>query len=187
MIAGQILLLAMTSLAAKQHAVSLFGLGGGPVWIWPAAAAYLGVIAVRVKIAWRHLSAKKKEKARLILPENLPEMRYWVAISFLAGIAEEYAYRGLAYIAISEITGSSVLALVLCVVSFGVAHAIQGWRGVLGAMLLALLFHFTVFETQSLCLAIAFHVTYDLVVGILAMKGFMRDATTNGSQAQLAL
>jgi hypothetical protein len=187
MIATQILLLAMTSLAAKQNAVSLVGLSGPPAWIWPAAAAYLGVIAVRVEIAWRHLSEERKQKARLVLPENPADMRYWIAISFLAGISEEYAYRGVAYVALSEVIGSPILAVVICVLSFGIAHMFQGWRGVLGAMLLALLFHFMVFETQTLCLAITFHVAYDLVVGILGMRGLMRDGTMKDAQAQAAV
>jgi uncharacterized protein len=126
------------------------------------AGAYLGVIAIRLNAGWRRLSAERKRKARRILPENPSEMRYWIPISLLAGVTEEFAYRGVAYVALSEITRSPMISLVVCVVAFGVAHVVQGWRGVLGAVLLGLLFHLMVFLTKSLYLPIAFHAAYDL-------------------------
>ncbi|MFZ0953784.1 MAG: CPBP family intramembrane glutamic endopeptidase [Candidatus Sulfotelmatobacter sp.] len=170
MIALQVFLLVITSLAAKQNNFSLFGPAWPPAWTWVAAAAYLVFIAVRVRTGWRKLSEERKQKARLTLPENPAEMRYWVPISLLAGVTEEYAYRGVAYSVLSQITGSPGIALVVCVLSFSIAHMMQGWRATMGIALLAILFHITVFLTQSLYLVIAFHVAYDLAIGFLGMR-----------------
>ncbi|MGB2834951.1 MAG: CPBP family intramembrane glutamic endopeptidase, partial [Candidatus Sulfotelmatobacter sp.] len=82
----------------------------------------------------------------------------------------EYAYRGVAYSVLSQITGSPGIALVVCVLSFSIAHMMQGWRATMGIALLAILFHITVFLTGSLYLVIAFHVAYDLAIGFLGMR-----------------
>jgi membrane protease YdiL (CAAX protease family) len=170
MIALQVLLLAMTALAAQQNNFSLFGPAWPPPWAWLIAAGYLVLIAVRVRASSRKLTEERKQRARLTLPENPREMRYWIPISLLAGLSEEYAYRGVAYSVLSRITGSPVVSLLVCVLSFGIAHMTHGWRAVRGVVVLALLFHVIVFLTQSLYLVIAFHAAYDLVVGALAMR-----------------
>jgi membrane protease YdiL (CAAX protease family) len=170
MIVLQVLLLAITSLAAKQNNFSLFGPAWPPAWTWVAAAAYLLVLSLRIRVGWRKLSEELKQRARLTLPENPAEMRYWILISLLAGITEEYAYRGVAYSVLSRITGAPGTSLLICLFAFGVAHMMQGWRGVRGAVALGALFHCIVFLTQSLYLVIAFHAAYDLVIGILGMR-----------------
>jgi membrane protease YdiL (CAAX protease family) len=169
MIVLQLLLLAITSLAAKQNSFSLFGPAWPPAWTWVAGAAYLLFIAARIRTGWRKLTEERKQKARLTLPENRVEMRYWIPVSLLAGVTEEYAYRGLAYTVLSQITGAPGISLVVCVLTFGVAHMMQGWRGATWAAALAILFHLVVLLTQSLYLVIVFHAAYDLVIGILGM------------------
>jgi hypothetical protein len=170
MIVLQVALLGITSLAAQQNNFRLFGPAWPPLWTWVAAAAYLVFIAVRVRIGWRKLNEERKQRARLTLPENPAEMRYWVPISLLAGFTEEYAYRGLAYSLLSQITGSPGISLAVCVLSFSIAHMMQGWRAAVGVALLAILFHIIAFLTQSLYLVIVFHAAYNLVIGILGVR-----------------
>ncbi len=169
MIVLQVLLFAITSLAAKLNNFSLFGSARPPTWTWAIAAGYLLLMAVRVKIGWRKVTEERKQRARLTLPENQAQMRYWIPISLLAGITEEYAYRGLGYSVLSEITGSAAISLLPCVLAFSIAHMMQGWRATIGIEVLAMLFHAVVFLTQSLYLVIVFHAAYDLVIGILGM------------------
>jgi membrane protease YdiL (CAAX protease family) len=170
MIVLQVLLFAITSLAAKQNDVRLFGPVWPPAWTWAAAAAYLLFITARIRVGWRKLTEERKHRARLTLPENPVEMRYWIPTSLLAGVSEEYAYRGVAYSVLSQITGSPAISLIVCVLTFSIAHMMQGWRATVGIALLAVLFHLTVLLTQSLYLVIVFHVAYDLVIGILGMR-----------------
>jgi hypothetical protein len=177
MIWMQILLFGMTTVPARRNGIALFAPGRISLWIWLAAAAYLALIAVRTKITWPRLSNERRQKARTILPENPSEMLYWIPISILAGVTEEYAYRGVAFSALLTITRSMPLSLMICIAAFAVAHITYGWRAVLSSALLALLFHLTVFVTQTLSLVICFHVAYDLTVGILGMWAFMREGT----------
>jgi membrane protease YdiL (CAAX protease family) len=158
----------LTGGEAKQF--HLFAAAWPPAWTWLAAAGYLLFIAMRARVGWRRLPEERKQRARLTLPENPAQMGYWIPISLLAGVTEEYAYRGVAYSVLSQITGSPGISLVVCVLSFGIAHMMQGWRATLGIVLLAILFHITVFLTEGLYLVIAFHVAYDLVIGILGMR-----------------
>src|SRR5262252_9020937 len=104
-----------------------------------------------------------------------------VPISFLAGIGEEIAFRGVAFGILREISGSTGFAIVICVLAFGFAHMTQGWRGVLGTGVIALVMHGIVYATAGLYLAIAIHVAYDLMLGFIAMRQFMQEG------AQLAL
>jgi membrane protease YdiL (CAAX protease family) len=94
----------------------------------------------------------------------------------MAGISEECAYRGLAYQLLVRITLSPALAVLICVVCFAIGHMTQGWRGVLGTFLIALVFHGLVFMTNSLYLAIAFHAAFNLIVGSIAMPVLSRFA-----------
>lgn len=168
-IAIELLLLVVTVLAAREARVPLLGPQfPGPV-AWLMAAAYFAFLTWRIRHAWSKLSPERLEKARIMLPDDPSLMRMWVVISAFAGIAEECAYRGLAFRFLTANRGSAALALLLCIGSFGVAHMTQGRRGVLAACVIAIIMHALVFLTQSLYLAIVFHAAYDLMVGVIAM------------------
>lgn len=103
-------------------------------------------------------------------------MRMWVVISALAGLTEECAYRGLTFRILTANHGSVPLALVLCIVCFGLAHMTQGWRGFVATSVIASMMHAVVFLTGSLYLAIVIHAAYDLIVGIIAMPILYHDS-----------
>jgi membrane protease YdiL (CAAX protease family) len=181
----QLFLLTLTFLVARQNKVELFGPAWPSLWTWLIAAGYLALIAMRLNRALPRISPERKQRARLLLPEDGTQMRTWMLISILAGLSEECAYRGLAYIAVGQETGSRLTAVAICTAAFGVAHMLQGWRGVLGTALLALVFHGLVFLTQGLYLAIGVHIGYDLMIGFLAMQVFLRDRDAVSPQPQM--
>ncbi len=166
----QVFLVALTVAVAKKNLVELFGSIRPSGSAWLLAAAYLAVIAVGLNRGWRKLSEERKQRARVLLPEDSVQWRFWIFISILAGLSEEMAFRGLAYVAVSQQTGSSALAVLICTAAFGIAHMLQGWRGVLGTSLIALIFHAIVFLTSGLYLAIGIHIAYDLIVGYIAAR-----------------
>jgi membrane protease YdiL (CAAX protease family) len=90
-----------------------------------------------------------------------------------------------AYSLLIVMTGSVVVATVVCVVAFGVAHMSQGWRGAVGAGTLAALFHYMVWATGTLYLAMGFHVAYDLFLGIVIMRLFQRDKAALAQNPQI--
>jgi membrane protease YdiL (CAAX protease family) len=181
----QIFLLALTLIVARQNEIELFGPVWPSLWTWLIAAGYLALIALRLNRALPKISQERKQRTRLLLPEDQSQMRIWILISVLAGLSEECAYRGLAYMAVGQQTGSRVLAIVICTAAFGVAHMLQGWRGVLGTAVIALVFHGLVFLTQGLYLAIGVHILYDVIIGVLAMRMFLRESATATTEAQV--
>jgi membrane protease YdiL (CAAX protease family) len=185
MISGQVLLIACSFLVARKNDLDLLGKVPG-VWVFVGSGLYLGLIALRMQRGWKKLSAERSQRARVLLPENLTEMRYWVPISLLAGLSEECAFRGMAYIGLREVAGSATLSMVVCVLAFGIAHMMQGWRGVLGTAVIALLLHGIVYLTQGLYLAIAVHAAYDLVVGAIAVRHVRQDEMAATQAAQSA-
>jgi membrane protease YdiL (CAAX protease family) len=184
MISGQILLVAYSFLVARKNNVDLLGRMPG-VWAFVGSGLYLVLIALRIQRGWKTLSPERKQRARVLLPENLTEMRYWVPISLLAGLSEECAFRGMAHIGLRDVIGSATLSMVACVLAFAIAHMMQGWRGVLGTGVIALVMHGIVYLTQGLYLAIAVHAAYDLVVGAIAVRHFRQDemALTQAAQS----
>jgi len=174
MIGTQIVLLGYSVLVARHNQVD--SLGTPPaMWVWLIAAVYVALIAKRLRAAWKTMSAQRKQRARRLLPESWHDMRYWVVISLLAGISEEFAFRGTAFVALRDLSGSMALAVTVCVIAFALAHILQGWRGVLGTGVIALAMHLIVYMTHGLYLAIAVHVCYDLIVGIIALRQFRLD------------
>ena len=178
----QVLLVTLTLFVAKSNQVELFGPDWPSPWTWGIALGYLALIAMRLNRALPRISPERKQRARLLLPEDWSQMRVWILISILAGFSEECAYRGLAFVAVGQQTGSRWTAVAICTVAFGVAHMLQGWRGVLGTALIALVFHGLVYLTQGLYLAIGVHIAYDLIIGFLAMRMFLRDSVSTPGQ-----
>lgn len=181
-IALQAFLLAMTLAVAQENEVELFGPVWPSPWTWLIATGYLALIALRLRRALPKISQQRKQRARLLLPEDRTQMRVWIVISILAGVTEECAYRGLAYMAVGQQTGSRALAVVICTAAFGVAHMLQGWRGALGTSLIALVFHGLVYLTQGLYLAIGVHIAYDLIIGFIAMQMFLSEGEAARAQ-----
>jgi membrane protease YdiL (CAAX protease family) len=165
----QLIILTATVLAAHAEGITLLGRRWGNILIWIGVAAYMAFLTVRLRAAWAKLSDDRKEKARILLPDHPSLMRLWVGVAALAGVSEECAYRGLAYQMLRGMGLHVALTLLLCVSAFAIGHMTQGWRGVLGTFLLALVFHGLVFATDSLYLAIAFHAVYNLTVGVIAV------------------
>jgi len=176
MIVFQLLLLLITVQAAREAGAPLLGRAFPGPLAWLIAGAYFVFLTVRLRRAWPKLTLERRERARIILPDHPSLMRMWVVISALAGFSEECAYRGLAFRFLTANHGSVALALLVCVVAFGVAHMTQGWRGVLGTSVIALTMHAVVFLTQSLYMAIALHAAYDLMIGVIAMPILCQDA-----------
>jgi membrane protease YdiL (CAAX protease family) len=172
----QFIILLITLWAAHREGIELLGRQWGSPAIWLIAAGYAGLIVWRGRHAWARISADRLEKARRLLPDDPSLMRLWVGIAAMAGISEECAYRGLAYQLFVRMSLNPALAVLVCVVCFAIGHMTQGLRGVLGTLLLALIFHGLVFLTHALYLAIVFHAAFNLIVGAIAMPVLSRSA-----------
>ncbi len=187
MIALQCLLLVMSWEVTHQNRLQFFfNTSGLAAWMWIASAAWLALVALRLKSGWRRITPERRQRARLSLPENTSDLRYWIPISLLAGIAEEWAYRGVAYVMLWRTTRSQALSVLVCVLAFGTAHMFQGWRGVLGTSLLAVFFHGLVYFTQTLYLVMAIHAAYDVIVGVIGMRMLGGETAASVPETQAA-
>jgi membrane protease YdiL (CAAX protease family) len=165
----QTLLLLLTLKAAQDEEINLLGRGWGNSYVWVFVSTFLVLVALRLPRAWKKLPPERLEKARRLLPDDPSVMRLWVGVAAMAGISEELAYRGLALRLLLQVGVSIELALLVCVATFAIGHMTQGWRGVVGTAVLAIVFHTIVIFGNSLYPAILLHAVYNLMVGIVAM------------------
>lgn len=114
------------------------------------------------------------EDRRLMLyslaPRNRREMALFSAISIMAGIAEESAYRGIAVWILAPVMGNIFVAMFLSAMAFAVAHAVQGGKSMALVFAVATIFHALVYFTGTLVIAMVVHAAYDIIAGYLAGK-----------------
>jgi membrane protease YdiL (CAAX protease family) len=84
----------------------------------------------------------------------------------LAGLSEEITWRGVQTALLSSLTRSLWLAAIICAISFGLGHFIQGWRSSAIIVFFALGFQGLVWLSGSLYVAMAVHVAYDITAGL---------------------
>jgi membrane protease YdiL (CAAX protease family) len=104
--------------------------------------------------------------AERLLPQNLLERLPFFALAATAGLCEEFLYRGFAMAALRR---SGLVAWEVVAVSsilFGMAHLYQGRGGLVGTMLIGVLFGTTRVAYHSLIPVVVWHGTLDAVAGI---------------------
>lgn len=105
------------------------------------------------------------ERLRRVIPSTAGEWAWFVPVAFSAGICEEFLYRGYALTTIANVSGHVWLGVVLSTLAFGLAHAYQGWRGIVGTSVLGLLFALLYLTFSSLYPCMLAHVLQDLIGG----------------------
>ena len=126
-----------------------------------------------------------EERRRLVvfaLAPRTPRERGLAILTILAAsVAEEVAYRGVAWSILTWSLGNPWLAAFLCAGAFAAAHAVQGGKSTLVVFALGLVLHALVALTGTLVLAMAVHAAYDLVAGHLIHEEALRqDAAAVG-------
>jgi membrane protease YdiL (CAAX protease family) len=169
-----VLLLAIAS--ARHEQIVLFPTIYPSVAPSVAVFLYMLLILYKIRASFPKAKSERIQRMRRTLPENNEEMKYWIVISFLAGISEEIAYRGVAYSLLLGFTDSIVFTVVICSVVFGIAHAMQGGATALAVALFGVAFHISAIGTGSLYLGMLLHVCYDMGLGLVALQFFQRDA-----------
>lgn len=128
-------------------------------------AAYAAAVTF-MRPRWRRAVERRTPIVHLFMPANATERAWWIAVSVLAGIGEEITWRGVQAALVGALTGSFWIAAVICAISFGFAHFIQGWRSTAVIVVFALGFHALVWLGGSLYVAMVVHVAYDLTAGV---------------------
>ena len=144
---------------------------------WAVAIALFVVLTAALVLVmrpmWRRAVERGDSSVQLLTPRTAGERVLWVVVSVTAGVAEEVAYRGVLWVVLERFIGSPVSAALVASLAFGVAHAPQGWRGVVVVTAVALGLHLLVRVTGSLLAPILVHVAYD-IIAVLAYASLDR-------------
>jgi membrane protease YdiL (CAAX protease family) len=159
-------------MVALTEELTLFHSSGVQAEYWEVGLIFTAVLLLRTRTGWARIPQERKNTIRLLLPENPRELAYWVVISLLAGIAEETAYRGVAFQLLCAMTHSPVLAMLLCVIAFAAAHMAQGLKAAVAVGVIGALLHALVIWSGTLYVAMVVHAIYDLLLGVLVMRLF---------------
>jgi membrane protease YdiL (CAAX protease family) len=143
-----------------------------PLISWCAAAALYVFAVLTLKLRWKSRDASSKQRLYRMVPHTPSELLPYVLVCLVAGVAEEFVYRGVMTELLQRITGIAVVTIVALSLSFAVGHAMQGWRGAAGVFGIALLFHVLVWLAQSLLPVMVVHFAYDLTAGMLIPRWF---------------
>jgi membrane protease YdiL (CAAX protease family) len=165
MLLPQIILGVLAVVTGAVEGVDLFPRRMPSALAWLAGLAFLVVSLVLVRPHWRRSVAEQKPAWRLFAPTNKMERLMWVALSLSAGVGEELVWRGVLPVLLTSLGGSLAVGFSLSVLSFALAHAIQGVRSVLAIAAIAIAFHALVFLSGSLYVAMTVHFVYDVIAG----------------------
>jgi membrane protease YdiL (CAAX protease family) len=138
-----------------------------PSWRAILAGVLMYIVAVIfMRPRWRRAVEQRRRVIHLFMPANTTERVWWIVVAVLAGISEEITWRGVQAGLLGNLTRSIVLAALISSISFGAAHMIQGWKSAAVIVGFAHGFHGLVWFANSLYIAMAVHIVYDITAGI---------------------
>lgn len=105
-----------------------------------------------------------------LLPRTGAERVMFAGLSVIAGVGEEFAFRGLALGLLAGATGSVTVAAVIVTVAFGLGHAYQGPSGVIRTGLAGTVLVIPVLATGALIPSIVGHAVLDLLSGLATRR-----------------
>lgn len=147
---------------------------------WPdLPSLLLGVVACAVMVAIdlaysRRCFDRDAPHMYIATPQTGEERAHWVGHSVAAGVCEELTWRGVQPALITQLTGQTWLAVVICAATFGLGHIRQGRPFVLIAALFGLMFQALTWWTGGLYVPMLVHVAVDVIVGLRAGRWVMR-------------
>ena len=185
-IAGQWVLVAVVAWRCVARGLSATELGLGSPWtvrliVGAVVGAMLlcGLHWLRLMKAGRMQGAAVESMRKLavrILPTSRTELIPYLGLALTAGICEEFLYRGFVMAALGRV-GLATWAVVLASSAlFGLAHAYQGWGGVVGTFVIGLVFGVSREMYGNLFPAIVWHSGVDVVAGIAGPRYLFRTA-----------
>ena len=180
MMAPQIVLGAMAAIVAWLTGILLFPARLPSTTSWLLGGAFLACVVFLVRPHWRRTIEDASPAWRLFTPATGIERAMWVALSLAAGVSEELVWRGVLPSLTAALTGSIPVAIGISVLSFAMAHAIQGMRSVLAIASIAAAFHALVALSGSLYVAMVVHFLYDVIAGF-TYAGFALELGKLGS------
>lgn len=146
----------------------------GPSLAWAAGTTVAGLAVVWALTAFfRRLGLPEGRAVLFLLPRNRREMHGFLLLALVAGVCEEYVFRGFALHVVEAWSGSPAVAVAATSVAFGLAHGYQRLSGVLRAAALGALLAVPVVATGSLFPAVAAHFWINAAIGLGGWRWLM--------------
>ncbi len=108
--------------------------------------------------------------AAKIFPHSNREAALFCGLSGTAGICEEFLYRGFVFAALAQVPLPTWGILLTSSILFGLAHAYQGRGGILGTLILGIVFGLVRILYDSLFPVILWHMAVDVVAGFAGKR-----------------
>jgi membrane protease YdiL (CAAX protease family) len=118
--------------------------------------------------------------AERILPQSPGEILPFLALAVTAGICEEFLYRGFALAAFTRAGLPVWIVVLLSSALFGLAHLYQGRGGLVGTMILGMLFGVARIAYDSVVPVMVWHVAVDVVAGVAGPRYLTRTTAAAG-------
>jgi len=131
-----------------------------------AGVIVLALMILYMRPRWRRAVEKRTHILRMFTPRDARERAQWIAVSTLAGISEEITWRGVQFALLQRLLHNALLAAAICALSFALGHILQGWRSAIVVFVFASGFQLLAWLAGSLYVAMAVHLTYDIVAGL---------------------
>lgn len=161
---------AMSLGVAHVEGIELFPLSRPPILAILAGVVMLFATVALMRPLWRravkHRTPVRARILNLCMPANAVERAWWIAVAVLAGISEEITWRGVQTALLSNLTGRLWIGAIICSISFGLGHMVQGWKSSAIIVFFALGFQALVWLSGSLYVAMAVHMAYDITAGL---------------------
>jgi uncharacterized protein len=146
----------------------------GGRWSTPQAMRDLalgaGLWAVWMVLMNAHLMGGGTNAAQGLLPQGTLESLAWIPVALSAGFCEEVAFRGYLQRQLQAITGSTVLAVLIQAVVFGIGHLYEGVGPVLRIVGFGVLFGILAEWRKSLRPGMIAHAWSD-IFGVIIFRG----------------
>jgi membrane protease YdiL (CAAX protease family) len=135
-----------------------------PLLAWSSGCTVAGVVFV-----WlcRILGVRESATLAQLLPRSRSERLGFAGLSFIAGTAEEFLYRGFLLSALLSASGSLAAASLLSATAFGIVHGYQAHQGAARAGALGMILTAPVLATGSLLPSMLAHTALDLLLGLV--------------------
>jgi hypothetical protein len=163
---------------AYRRPLSALGLRAPAGWRLWASALFLAAVAANYLITARRVARSPSAQASvrsqlgqltMLLPHSARELRGFAVLSLTAGFCEEFLFRGYLIWALADALswwGAAAVSAPL----FGLAHAYQGWLGIVRTTLVGFAFVVVLGLFDSLYPAIALHAIIDLAAGLIGWQ-----------------
>ena len=141
-----------------------------PIYPYLVVFAFVATLGVLGAMSAKSGDQEYAERIRRIAPLTIGDWFWYVPLALSAGICEEFLYRGYALHVVAALTHSVVAGFVLSTAAFGLAHAYQGRRGVIGTAIFGLFFAMIVVVWGSIWPCIIGHALQDLIGGFIVSR-----------------